>query len=141
MDKERILAKIDEMDGYLEELESIRPSTFEEYESSIEKKRACERLLQLAIECVIDVCAMIVKECKLGLPADEDDMFRKIRKAGVINNELEEKLRKMKGFRNILIHRYGEIDDELVFEKLFMIEDFEKFKEAVLEFLRKGEIE
>ncbi len=44
----------------------------------------------------------------------------------------------MKGFRNILVHRYGEIDDEKVFEILSeRLADFEKFKEQILKFLKQ----
>ena len=50
-----------------------------------------------------------------------------------------ETLKKMKGFRNILVHRYAEVDDELVFEFLRNdIKDFELFKKEVLAFLKKS---
>ena len=42
----------------------------------------------------------------------------------------------MKGFRNILVHKYGEVDDELVFENLSELENFEKFKEEILKFIK-----
>ena len=42
-------------------------------------------------------------------------------------------LKNMKGFRNILVHKYGVINDELVFEVLSeKLEDFEKFKQEIL---------
>jgi len=41
VDKEKIYSKIDELNGYLDELGKIRPSDFSEYQSSIEKRRAC----------------------------------------------------------------------------------------------------
>ena len=62
MDMERILAKIDELNQYIAELEAIMPQNFEEYVESIEERRACERLLQIAIECILDICALLVKE-------------------------------------------------------------------------------
>jgi uncharacterized protein YutE (UPF0331/DUF86 family) len=49
IDRERILTKLDELDGYLGEIRSIAPDRLEEYRR-IEKKRACERLLQLLVE-------------------------------------------------------------------------------------------
>ena len=57
LDRERVLAKIDALDGYLRELHEILPASFEEYQR-IEKRRACERLLQVSIECVIDLCGL-----------------------------------------------------------------------------------
>ena len=42
----------------------------------------------------------------------------------------------MKGFRNILVHKYENINDELVFEFLKEnLEDFDKFKEEILKFI------
>ncbi|MCS7274912.1 MAG: hypothetical protein NZ610_05890 [Candidatus Bipolaricaulota bacterium] len=48
LDRERILGKLDELEGYLHELRQIAPAVLEEYQQSIEKRRACERLLQIA---------------------------------------------------------------------------------------------
>ncbi len=70
MDKERILAKLDEIEQYLGELEGIMPESFEEYQVSIVTRRAVERLLQMIIESVMDANALLVKELKLGLPPD-----------------------------------------------------------------------
>lgn len=39
VDRERILAKLDELDGYVRDLRTIAPQSFEEYQQ-IEKKRA-----------------------------------------------------------------------------------------------------
>lgn len=65
LDRDRILTKIDELDSYLQELAQIRPVSFEEY-ARIEKKRSSERLLQLCIECVIDVCKLLVVGLRMG---------------------------------------------------------------------------
>lgn len=138
MDKKRILSKIDELDSYLEEIDSIKPSSLEEYGSSIEKKRSCERLLQISIETVIDICNILVSNLKLGLPSDEEDIFLRLEKKKVITNDMAGILSDMKGFRNILVHRYGTIDDELVFEMLAnKLEDFDRFKQEIIAFINK----
>ena len=56
IDKDRILTKLNELDSYLYELGQVKPQNLDEYKSSILIKRSCERLLQIAIECVIDIC-------------------------------------------------------------------------------------
>ncbi|MEN4017843.1 MAG: DUF86 domain-containing protein [Methanobacterium sp.] len=137
MDKERIYAKMDEMEQYLKELQEIIPDSFESYKASIEKKRAIERLLQITIEAVMDICAMLVKELRLGLPSVEEDFLEKL-KENVLDPSLVEKLKEMKGFRNILVHGYSKIEDDKVFEILSKkLEDFQDFKMEVLEFLGK----
>ena len=137
LDNERILSKLDELESYVTELKSIMPKNYEEYIEEVEKKRSCERLLHIAIECVIDVCILIVKGLKLGLPSAEGDVFEKLGRKRIITHKMKNKLKEMKGFRNILVHRYSEVDDELVFEKLKNIGDFREFKGQILKLIRK----
>jgi len=47
IDNKRVYTKIDELNSYLEEIEKIHPKNFDEYVNSIEKRRSCERLLQI----------------------------------------------------------------------------------------------
>src|SRR3989344_4541695 len=133
MDKKRILAKFDQLNESLERLDKIKPSNFEDYKKSIKDKMACERLIQISIETILDVCNILVSELKLGLPSDEEDIFRKMETHNIISLQMKNKLINMKGLRNILVHRYGEVEDEIVFENLSEnLGDFEKFKEEIL---------
>jgi uncharacterized protein YutE (UPF0331/DUF86 family) len=136
VDRDRVLAKLDELDGYLDELRAVTPRDLEEY-ARIEKRRSCERLLQLAVEATIDACAMLVTGLRLGLPGEENDLFEKLARRGVISGAMTETLRRMKGMRNILVHEYGRVDDALVFETVRdRLDDFGTFKREVLDFLR-----
>lgn len=132
IDRERLLAKLDELDGYLQELRSIAPDRFEQYRV-VEKKRACERLLQVSVESVIDVCALLVAGLRLGLPGEEDDLFEKLLRHGVISSSTAVVLKHMKGLRNLLVHEYGRIN---VFETVrHRLGDFDAFRREILGFL------
>lgn len=136
VDRERVLAKLDELETHLGELRSIAPSRFEEY-LPIEKRRASERLLQISVEAVIDTCALLVTGLRLGLPAEEDDLFERLARRGVVSATTVQTLRRMKGLRNLLVHEYGRVDDRLVFETIRdRLGDFEAFEGEVLAFLR-----
>ncbi|MBS3092871.1 DUF86 domain-containing protein [Candidatus Pacearchaeota archaeon] len=137
LDKEKIISKLDELDSYLEELNEIKIDDFNEYIGSIEKKRASERLLQVSIEVVIDVCNIIVSNLKLGIPYDEDMLFKKLKEKDIISEKMKDILRNLKGFRNVLVHKYGEVDNERVFENIEKLQDFDDFKEEILTFLKK----
>jgi uncharacterized protein YutE (UPF0331/DUF86 family) len=135
VDKDRILKKVDTLNGYLKELRQIFPQQFSEYQKS-EKKRASERLLQISIECVLDICSLIVSGLKLGLPGEQDDFFKKLEKTRIIDPSLSRRLKEMKGLRNLLVHEYGEIEDEIIFGILARrLNDFELFKKSILKFL------
>ncbi|MDI3525786.1 MAG: Ribonuclease HepT-like [Candidatus Atribacteria bacterium] len=82
MDRERILSKIAELEGYLEELRTILPKDFEEFQK-IEKKRACERLLQIAIEAVMDICYLLVRDLRLACPVTKKTFLTKLKRLGL----------------------------------------------------------
>ena len=135
--KHRVLVKLDEMDRYLHELEELMPSSEEEYVQDLKTKRACEKTVQLAIETVIDMTQMIVSDNRLGVPKSEDDLIDILETKKIISKELFAKVKEMKGFRNILIHKYGEVDDALVYQFLTEeIDDFVLFKREIQEYLR-----
>lgn len=137
LDRKRILTKIDELDSYLNELFQVIPANFSKYQQ-IEKKRSCERLLQLGVECAIDTCKLFVSGLRLGLPSEENDLFDKLKKKGIISEEMVSLLKEMRGFRNILIHEYATVNDELVYEALqTRLEDFKRFKKEILNALKK----
>lgn len=137
MDKEKILNKLAEMEGYVSELRKIAPKSLAEYRNSVEKRRACERLLQVSIESAIDVCNVFVTEMKLGLPSGEEDVFDKVCNAGIVSLTVKEKLRKMRKFRNVLVHRYGILDDKKVHENIKKnLKDFNDFKMSVVKLLK-----
>jgi len=135
LDRERILVKLGDLEGYLKELRAIAPKSFEEYRQ-IEKKRSCERLLQISVEVMIDICHLFVTGLRLGLPAEEDDIFEKLERAGFISQPLKENLKLLKGFRNILVHEYGVVDDRIVYQAIrTKLGDFDAFKREILKAL------
>jgi uncharacterized protein YutE (UPF0331/DUF86 family) len=137
LDWERILIKVAQLDGYLRELAGITPRTLAEYQG-VEKKRACERLLQLSVEVVIDICSALVTNLRLGLPAEEDDLIHKLTEGRVLSSEMGARIREMKGLRNVLVHEYAHIDDRLVYEALTeRVKDFGTFKQEVLAYLKR----
>lgn len=136
MDEERILHKLDQLDRYLKELEEDLPDSFEAYTA---EKRKYERLLHLCIETVIDISTLILKEEDLGTPSSEDDVIDKLVEADILGEKFGETLKDMKGFRNVLVHRYGEIDDKKVYEHLEDLDDFREFRGYVIDYLDRGE--
>lgn len=138
--RDRVLAKVDELQGYLKELRQIRPSSYEEYSMSIEKRRSTERLLQISIECVLDICSLVASALRLGLPGSEEDLLEKVESAAVFQPAAMRKIKDMRAFRNILVHRYGRIDDHVVFHALAeQLTDYDKFIEETLRLLNRVE--
>ena len=131
LDRERILGKIAELDSYLGELKQVTPATFDVYQA-IEKKRSCERLLQLSIESAIDDAKWLFQVSSWDY-LQTKTLFSKLHAKKIISEAMAGTLREMKGFRNILIHEYATVDDEVVYSYAKMnINDFEEFEKQIL---------
>ena len=131
MDKARYASKLDNIDTLLQELQSVLPPRFAQYEP-VPVRRSCERIVQVLIETMLDVCSMLQRDLKLGLSGTEEEMLEKLRRAEVFSSPLMKKLFLMKGFRNLLVHRYADVDDQLVFRNLHRnITDFREFQKEV----------
>ena len=139
VDRERILAKLDELHAYEAELSAVLPQDFAEYMASSAKRRAIERLLQISIECVLDICNLLVAGLRLGLPAEEEDLFARLETAGTISPEVATALRAIRRFRNILVHEYGAINNHIVFTVATQKwQDIEAFTREVLRALERS---
>lgn len=115
MNDERIEEKIREINKYLEELDSIKPISQEEYVNNLKEKAACERYFEKIIEAVIDLGFMILKSKSLGKPEDDSDLFNILERNNILDSNLSERMKEAKGMKNFISHQYGEIDDKLVF--------------------------
>ncbi len=66
--------------------------------------------LQRACELAIDMANHLIKTRKLGLPQHSKDTFQLLHDAGVIDDRQVAAMKAMVGFRNVLVHRYQELD-------------------------------
>ena len=70
--------------------------------------------LQRVVQAVIDLASHVVATEGLGLPDSVSGSFTLLENEGMIGAELAERLRKMVGFRNIVVHHYETIDPVIV---------------------------
>ncbi|RLG16087.1 DUF86 domain-containing protein [Candidatus Pacearchaeota archaeon] len=135
MKRNRKEDKIDEIEKYLGELESILPSSFEEYKNDFKIKAACERYFEEIVEAVIDLAFLIIKEKLFKIPEEDKQAFDILTQEGIISKKLATKLKDVKGMRNIIAHEYGKLDDELIFESI--TEELKKDINRFIEDIRK----
>ena len=136
LDIERIRDKLSELQSYLIELEEDIPDSMDEYLEQRITKRACERTFQLACEDVLDICNLIIAGRGFMLPKDNRDAIGKLTENKIIPEKLASRLQDMVSFRNLLVHRYGKVDDNRVY--LHLKEetiDLYKFIEAIDDFI------
>ncbi len=128
VDKELLSRKISRLRSYLEELKRAEDIDWGKYQSDSRAKAFVERYLHLAIEEVMDIANHFVSFYKWREPIGYRDLFLILKEHGIISEKYLPTFQNMASFRNMLVHRYETIDDELVFgifkERL---DDFELF--------------
>lgn len=63
-----------------------------------------------AVQVVIDLALSTCVRLGLGSPPTYADAFRELADAGVIPDELADRLARAAGFRNLIVHGYGRLD-------------------------------
>jgi len=99
---------------------------------------ALRYLLIEAVEAMANICNHLLARTTGQVPKGYPDCFGKLSAAKIITEELSGKLTKAASLRNILIHKYWEIDNRRVFTSTREnIGDFELFLKQVNEFIRE----
>ena len=75
-------------------------------------------MLELSIQSVIDLSRLLVTLEDWRRIRDERDALLLLAERAVIEPELADRLLKAKGFRNVLVHEYGELDPDLLYAHL-----------------------
>lgn len=100
-------------------------------------RRSRERLAALkyvfvtAIEGCIDVSQHLCSSEGWGPPASNADAVRLLGRHGVVDAALADVVARGVGFRNVLIHGYADVDDDVVVAQLDRVEDLRRFVAAV----------
>lgn len=67
-----------------------------------------------ACETAIDLANYVIRVHKLGIPVSSADSFKLLRTERIIDNRLAERMAKMVGFRNTVVHQYTKVDIRIV---------------------------
>lgn len=88
-----------------------------------------------AIEACLDVAQHICAAQGWGPPRDNGDAFVLLGRHGVLDSQLALRMRQATGFRNVLVHEYVRVDDDVVLQRLHDPSDLEMFGQAVARWL------
>jgi uncharacterized protein YutE (UPF0331/DUF86 family) len=132
-----IRIKLQEMAESVEMVKEHLPDSADSFRQLGIVKDGIYKRAEYAIENVFDICAILNADLHLGVPGTDDDILENLVRHGALAPETRQKLKAMKGFRNIVMHRYGTIDDALAFSILEEhIGDFSLFRQEVERFLQ-----
>lgn len=134
-----IKARLKKLDGYQKSLLRFKDIKLDKYLQDDDIQTIVERKLQLSIQTCIDITNYIIARGRLNIPDEEENIFIVLAQEGIIDHDLGQRMRGMVNFRNILIHEYLEIDNELVHRHLTRnLTDFDQFAKAIINYLEEG---
>ena len=120
--------------------ENILDKSIEEVKKSPILKRLIERSFHLILEAILDICRHIVSSMGWGPALSYSEFVELCHKHNVIDKKLKEEIIREIRLRNIIIHRYLEIDYRKLYEESEKLEGIVKeFERQILSFIRKLE--
>jgi uncharacterized protein YutE (UPF0331/DUF86 family) len=137
LDKELIQLRIDVIERNLQEIASIVKEGYENFSKSFRNELAAKHALLESIEACVDIANHIIAVKGFRRPTDYKDVFKILQEKKIIVGNLSIKLQEMAKFRNLLVHRYAELETK----KLFKImkddaKDIKEFVHVILNFIK-----
>lgn len=127
VDRDLVLAKVATLERCLARIDSARERAGLD---PLDRQDILVLNLQRAVQAMLDLAAHVVAREGLGVPDDLAASFALLQRAGVLDEELTDRMRRMTGFRNIAVHEYRKLDpsilDSIVRSRLGDLRDFAK---------------
>ncbi len=138
MKVEHIIAKFDQIRENMQLIEENLSKNYAKFEKLGIVKDGIYKRYEYSVELVIDILSLINAELKLGIPNGTSDIIDQLLKNEILDERLANIIRGMKGFRNILVHRYGKLDDKLAYTIIVKnLSDFKIVEKQIMTVLRK----
>lgn len=113
--------------------------TKDNLKDNIIKYWGIERGIQILIELVIDISNIIISANNVEKPNTYRQTIMELSKIGVIPKNFAIDLSKMVGYRNILVHDYAKIDEEIILDILnSKLDDFANYIDNVKKWLKEN---
>lgn len=137
--RRKILEKLENLKEFLGYLRQIQKETKNEKSFLVDFHLFgnTERYLQLSIQSIIDIAHLLIIEFGLPRPEDNYEAISILFGKKIISESLVEKIAKMVGLRNLLVHQYGKLDRKIIYKILQEnIADLEEFQKEICKFLK-----
>lgn len=126
------------MNQYTEDLKEMRGLSKDEYLDDMITQRAVERTLMNLIQACLDLAQHVRSTEGYGPSETAKQEIQALGKADILSADTQRKIEEAVGFRNILAHRYGDIDHEAVYEVLQTdLHWFETFQQELARWIQQ----
>lgn len=116
INEEKLKARAADVRFAIEKIQNYSALSDAEFWSDERNIYTVKYLLLQAMEALGSICVYVLSKRFQAAVSNYATCFQEMEKKGVLSSELSGRLRKMVRFRNILVHRYWDVDDRLVLE-------------------------
>lgn len=136
LDTDAVLIRIDIIEQNVSALKKIAGIPFSEFQEDPLIFPASERMLQVAIEACLDIGSHIISAIGARRPKDYADIIKILAEEKILTDEYANKIMRMAGFRNRLVHLYLDVDIGEVYRIIQEnLDDFAEFVKQVKGFV------
>jgi uncharacterized protein YutE (UPF0331/DUF86 family) len=140
VDEEIVVDKLRHINEYTNDLKQIRGLPKSEYVDDVIVQRAVERTFMNLIQSCIDLAQHIRASEGLSPSGTAKYEIESLGNAGILSHDVQEKMEEAVGFRNVLAHRYGDVNHEVVYAVLHNdLHWFDKFQQEIAQWFQQQE--
>lgn len=133
VDKALVLRKIERIETYLKQVRQKKDPGFEVFKKDKDLQSVVLFNLIQSIQACIDIGSHIISDSEWEAPGSQADIFEILSQKKIITKPLSQRMIKMIGFRNRIVHEYEKIDLRIAYEVWRKnIKDIEKYCKSVV---------
>lgn len=126
LDKIFIQKKMDMLSESIDSMAKLIDAAIQEIKQNKVVLAALERFFQKTVDTMIDINTHIIKESNLGTVDDLQSTFKMLGDSGILEKKFADKIAPIVGARNMLVHRYEKLDNDMFLNNLK--DNFSDFK-------------
>ena len=134
VDRDLVLTKVETLERSLARIETVRARAGLD---ALDRQDIIVLNLKRAVQSMLDLAAHVVAREGLGVPDELAASFELLKRAGILDDDLAARMRRMTGFRNVAVHEYRKLEpaivDSIVRDRLG---DLRAFAKVILERFR-----
>ena len=137
IDPQATQALLQTLSEYTEDLRTYQQLSRDEVVADRNYQSMIRYALQTAIQCVIDIANHLLIGGDLERPSDSRSAILGLGRHGILPQDFAQELAGMSGLRNVIVHRYMTVDDEIIYRFLQRcVTDFETFSQHTVDYLQ-----
>lgn len=115
--KDLLAQLVSKLEDYLEKVKFLQTHSKEEFLENWQIEVQVDRMMQLIIECSIDIGEEILSGIKVRAPKTYKETFLLLHQNKAIDQDLMQEMRDLCEFRNELVHDYLYLGPEKIYDK------------------------